>query len=177
VSNPGARMPTFRHLLMMPSHQVMDEEALVQALESGRVASAGLDVYEFEPSIHAGLIANPNVMLLPHMGTWTLEVSMRLPYSLYFSLSPVLSQRKRLRLRLRMQCSGVTCWMEVNRHGLAESVCAIAPVWRHDGAGSLKAKSFRRAAVPRLPLSMPSVLPLSALPGWRRSEEKDGSRG
>jgi lactate dehydrogenase-like 2-hydroxyacid dehydrogenase len=54
---------------------IMDEEALVRALESGHVASAGLDVYEFEPSIHPGLVANPNVMLLPHMGTWTIEVS------------------------------------------------------------------------------------------------------
>ncbi|KAF2686579.1 glyoxylate reductase [Lentithecium fluviatile CBS 122367] len=52
---------------------IIDEDALVQALDSGLVASVGLDVYEFEPSIHPGLIANPNVMLLPHMGTWTVE--------------------------------------------------------------------------------------------------------
>jgi len=52
---------------------VMDEDALVKALESGQVASVGLDVYEEEPKIHPGLIANPNVMLVPHMGTWTKE--------------------------------------------------------------------------------------------------------
>ncbi|KAF2706764.1 glyoxylate reductase [Pleomassaria siparia CBS 279.74] len=52
---------------------VIDEGALVQALESGHVASAGLDVYEDEPIIHPGLLANPHVMLLPHMGTWTVE--------------------------------------------------------------------------------------------------------
>lgn len=46
---------------------VMDEEALVQALKSGQVYSAGLDVYENEPEVHPGLIANPNVMLLPHV--------------------------------------------------------------------------------------------------------------
>ncbi|KAI6794095.1 glyoxylate reductase [Hortaea werneckii] len=52
---------------------VMDESALVSALESGQVASAGLDVYEEEPKIHEGLLKNPHVMLLPHMGTWSQE--------------------------------------------------------------------------------------------------------
>lgn len=52
---------------------VMDEEALVQALDSGKVYSAGLDVFEEEPKIHPGLVRNPNVMLVPHMGTWTVE--------------------------------------------------------------------------------------------------------
>ncbi|ORY13476.1 glyoxylate reductase [Clohesyomyces aquaticus] len=52
---------------------VIDEAALVSALNSGHVASVGLDVYEDEPKIHPGLIANPHVMLVPHMGTWTVE--------------------------------------------------------------------------------------------------------
>ena len=51
----------------------MDEAALVEALKSGQVACAGLDVFEEEPKIHPGLIANPNVLLLPHMGTWSVE--------------------------------------------------------------------------------------------------------
>ncbi|EFE40596.1 hypothetical protein TRV_04646 [Trichophyton verrucosum HKI 0517] len=54
---------------------VLDEEALVMALESGRVTSAGLDVFENEPKIHPGLLRNPNVILVPHMGTWSVEVS------------------------------------------------------------------------------------------------------
>jgi hypothetical protein len=54
---------------------VIDEAALVKALESGKVASAGLDVYEHEPHVHEGLITNPNVLLVPHLGTWTVEVS------------------------------------------------------------------------------------------------------
>ena len=53
---------------------IIDENALVQALEDGQVWSCGLDVYENEPEVHPGLIANPNVMLVPHMGTWTVEV-------------------------------------------------------------------------------------------------------
>jgi hypothetical protein len=56
---------------------VIDEEALVKALDSGKVASAGLDVYENEPNVHPGLVANRHVLLLPHMGTWTVEVSRR----------------------------------------------------------------------------------------------------
>lgn len=57
---------------------VMDEAALVEALDSGKVFSAGLDVYEEEPKIHPGLLSNQNVMLVPHMGTWTSEVSFEL---------------------------------------------------------------------------------------------------
>ena len=52
---------------------VIDEAALVDALNNGKVFSAGLDVYEEEPKVHPGLIDNPHVMLLPHMGTYTYE--------------------------------------------------------------------------------------------------------
>lgn len=47
----------------------MNEDALVKALQSGQVWSAGLDVFEEEPKVHQGLIDNPHVMLIPHMGT------------------------------------------------------------------------------------------------------------
>lgn len=57
---------------------VMNEDALVKALESGQVWSCGLDVFEEEPKIHPGLIANPHVMLLPHMGTWTVETQTKM---------------------------------------------------------------------------------------------------
>ena len=52
---------------------VIDEAALVDALKSGKVFSAGLDVFEEEPKVHPGLIENENVLLLPHMGTATYE--------------------------------------------------------------------------------------------------------
>jgi len=52
---------------------VMDEAALVVALDEGKVRSAGMDVFEEEPKIHPGLETNRNVILLPHVGTLTLE--------------------------------------------------------------------------------------------------------
>ena len=56
---------------------VIDEAALVKALADGKVSSVGLDVYEEEPKIHQGLVDNPSVMLLPHMGTWTVSAPPR----------------------------------------------------------------------------------------------------
>lgn len=57
---------------------VMDEAALVTALKSGQVWSCGLDVFEEEPKVHPGLVANPHVMLVPHMGTWTVETQTKM---------------------------------------------------------------------------------------------------
>ncbi|KND92190.1 putative 2-hydroxyacid dehydrogenase UNK4.10 [Tolypocladium ophioglossoides CBS 100239] len=57
---------------------VMDEAALVDALATGQVASVGLDVYENEPEIHAELLANESVLLVPHMGTWTEETQTKM---------------------------------------------------------------------------------------------------
>ncbi len=53
---------------------VVDEVALIDALQQGRIAGTGLDVYEFEPKVPTALIAMENVTLLPHLGTACLEV-------------------------------------------------------------------------------------------------------
>lgn len=53
---------------------VVDEAALIRALQAGRIAAAGLDVYEFEPDVPPALMALENAVLLPHLGTAALDV-------------------------------------------------------------------------------------------------------
>lgn len=57
---------------------VVDEAALVQALQERRLAGAGLDVYEQEPELHPGLRELPQVVLLPHLGSATTETRVRM---------------------------------------------------------------------------------------------------
>ena len=52
---------------------LVDQEALIEALESGSLAGAGLDVYPDEPHVDPRLIRHPNVMTLPHIGSATRE--------------------------------------------------------------------------------------------------------
>lgn len=52
---------------------VVDEQALVDALREGRIAGAGLDVYEEEPRVHPALVVRDDVVLLPHLGSATRE--------------------------------------------------------------------------------------------------------
>ena len=52
---------------------ILDEDALVDALEAGRLAGAGLDVWRHEPAIDPRLLALPNVVMTPHMGSATYE--------------------------------------------------------------------------------------------------------
>jgi lactate dehydrogenase-like 2-hydroxyacid dehydrogenase len=52
---------------------VVDDEALIAALQSGRLAAAGIDVFDGEPRIHQGYYGLENAFLLPHMGSATVE--------------------------------------------------------------------------------------------------------
>ena len=52
---------------------VVDEQALVEALQQNKIYAAALDVYEFEPRINTQLLSLENVVLLPHVGTATVE--------------------------------------------------------------------------------------------------------
>lgn len=57
---------------------IVDEAALAEALRHGAIAGAGLDVYEAEPRIHPGLLTCENAVLLPHLGSATLETRTRM---------------------------------------------------------------------------------------------------
>jgi lactate dehydrogenase-like 2-hydroxyacid dehydrogenase len=68
-----ARMKPTAYLVNTARGDVVDEAALVAALAERRIAGAGLDVYADEPRVPAELVALPNVTLLPHIGSATLE--------------------------------------------------------------------------------------------------------
>lgn len=67
------RMKQTAYLINTSRGPVVNEEALVEALQSEEIAGAGLDVFEKEPHIHPGLLSLPNVVLLPHIGSATIE--------------------------------------------------------------------------------------------------------
>lgn len=53
--------------------ELIDEAALAEAVARRRIAGVGLDVFEHEPKVHPGLLGHPNVVLLPHLGSATIE--------------------------------------------------------------------------------------------------------
>ena len=53
--------------------EIIDETALAEMLKAGAIAGAGLDVFEFEPAINPKLLGLPNAVLLPHLGSATIE--------------------------------------------------------------------------------------------------------
>jgi lactate dehydrogenase-like 2-hydroxyacid dehydrogenase len=68
-----ARMKPDAILINTARGSVVDEAALADALSQGRLAGAGLDVYEREPAVHPALLACENAVLLPHLGSATIE--------------------------------------------------------------------------------------------------------
>lgn len=69
-----AAMKPSAFLINVARGDIVNQQALISALEAGQIAGAGLDVYEFEPAVPEALKRMENVVLLPHLGTAVLEV-------------------------------------------------------------------------------------------------------
>lgn len=106
-----ALKPSTRHIIGKPEFDQMksgvvivntargaliDEKALVEALGSGKIASAGLDVYEDEPRVTEELLQNERVMLLPHIGTSTLETHQEMEMLVLNNVESAFKQQKLL---------------------------------------------------------------------------------
>jgi glyoxylate reductase len=68
-----AAMKPTAYLVNSARGPIIDEEALVEALLTGQIAGAALDVFENEPTVHPGLLEMENVVLFPHLGSATVE--------------------------------------------------------------------------------------------------------
>jgi glyoxylate reductase len=68
-----AKMKETAYLVNSARGPIIDEAALVDALKSGQIAGAGLDVFENEPDVHPGLLELDNVVIIPHLGSATIE--------------------------------------------------------------------------------------------------------
>jgi len=89
-----ARMKPTACLVNTSRGQVIDEAALVTALEERRIAAAGLDVYEREPALAPGLARCENAVLLPHQGSATFETREAMGRLAVDAIAAVLSGRE-----------------------------------------------------------------------------------
>lgn len=72
----GARLKAMKpraYLINTARGEVVDEDALAEALKDGHLGGAGLDVFQGEPAINADLMQAPNLVMLPHLGSATRE--------------------------------------------------------------------------------------------------------
>ena len=72
-ANRIAMMKPNAYIINSSRGELIDEDALIEALQAGRIGGAGLDVYTHEPAIDPRLFDIPNVVLLPHLGSATFE--------------------------------------------------------------------------------------------------------
>jgi lactate dehydrogenase-like 2-hydroxyacid dehydrogenase len=85
-----------RHAFLVNTSRgdVVDEAALIKALDDGVIAGAALDVHEREPSIHPSLLHRENVVLLPHIGSATVESRVAMGRSAIANIDAFLAGRE-----------------------------------------------------------------------------------
>ncbi len=88
-----ARLPRGAIVVNTARGEVVEDEALVEALRSGHVAAAGLDVYAGEPAVHPAYASLPNTFLLPHLGSATLETRCAMGFRALDNLDAVFAGR------------------------------------------------------------------------------------
>ncbi len=89
-----AQLPRHAFIINTARGDVMDESALIRALQTGAIAGAGLDVYEQEPSVPQALMAMENVVLLPHLGSATHETRLAMGLRVLENLKAFFDGRK-----------------------------------------------------------------------------------
>ena len=75
---------------------VVDQKALIEALKSGVISGAGLDVFDNEPNVPNDLIELENVVLLPHVGSATIETRYEMGKMVYDNIVAFFSNKKLL---------------------------------------------------------------------------------
>ena len=72
---------------------LVDDDALIAALQDGHIGYAGLDVYDGEPAVHPGYLKLENVVLLPHLGSATAETRNAMGFLALDGIDAVLAGR------------------------------------------------------------------------------------
>ena len=89
-----ATMKPTAYLINAARGPVVDEAALVEALERKHIAGAALDVFENEPQVHPKLVAMPNVVLAPHIASASVETRTRMAVMAAENVVAVLDGRR-----------------------------------------------------------------------------------
>ncbi len=87
------RLPPGAILVNTARGSVVDDEAVIAALKRGRLAAAGLDVFENEPNLHSGYRDLPNTFLLPHLGSATVETRNAMGFRALDNIDAVMAGR------------------------------------------------------------------------------------